>query len=412
MLSFICLIGVRIAVILVLHRPADIESEDKTADVECAWCGFLGVTDPSEIMRLHNYPPRERPRIGLAFNEKPSEEAFAREGIGLPDTPQSKNGFDDSYAEWDDPTTVEAVEAALAEVGEVVRLEAKEDFPFRLYEARPAIVFNIAEGVSGPNRESYVPSFCEFWGIPYTGSDPLTLSTCLHKGRAKDVLMRCGIRTPAFTVISRDDELALDDMPALPALVKPVHEGSSKGITAASLCQTKSDVMAAASQILKRYRQPAIVEQWLPGKEFTCAIVGNGDKAFVLPIVEINFNVLPEGAARFYSYEAKWIWDRPDHPLDIFHCPAPISQSLAAEVEAIALAAYRALACRDWARLDVRCDEHGLPHILEVNPIPGILPDPAMNSCFTTAARAAGLDYKAMILNVLRVSGARYGITF
>ena len=351
---------------------------------------------------------RERLRIGLAFNEKPGREASTRD-TSYPADPSRT--FDDSYAEWDEPTTITRVEAALAEVGEVVRLEAKEDFPFRLHEARPDIVFNIAEGLWGPNREAHVPAFCEFWRIPYIGSDPLSLSTCLHKGRAKEVLMRCGVRTPEFKLISRDEELPLGDEPCLPTLVKPVHEGSSKGITEASLCRTKAEVRAAVALILERYRQPAIVEQWLPGNEFTCAIVGNGDKAFVLPIVEINLDVLPKGAARLYSYEAKWIWYRPDQPLDIFRCPAPIPQGLTLEIEQLVLAAYHALACRDWARVDVRCDQHGVPHVLEVNPIPGIHPDPVMNSCFPTAARAAGMDYKAMILTVLRGGAARYGIT-
>jgi len=356
---------------------------------------------------------RERLRVGLAFNEKPGVGPSAEDTGRLPDTSQAQedHAFDDSYAEWDEPSTIEAVESALSEVGEVIRLEAKEDFPFRLYEARPDIVFNIAEGFGGPNREAHVPAFCEFWGVPYVGSDSMCLSTCLHKGRAKDVLMRSGVRTPEFVVIFRDEEVVLADALGLPVVVKPVHEGSSKGITQASLCRTKSEVTTAVALILERYRQPALVEQWLPGNEFTCAVVGNGGKAFVLPIVQIDFDVLPGGAAKLYSYEAKWIWDRPDRPLNIFRCPAPVSQGLVLQIEQLVLRAYRALACRDWARIDVRCDERGLPHILEVNPIPGILPDPAENSCFPTAARAAGLDYKALILTVLRAGAARYGIT-
>jgi D-alanine-D-alanine ligase-like ATP-grasp enzyme len=161
---------------------------------------------------VHKGRRRDRLRVGLAFNEKPRWEPSPQDTDRSRDILQTQNRtFDDSYAEWDEPSTIAAVEDALSEVGEVVRLEAKEDFPFRLYEARPDMVFNIAEGLRGPNREAHVPAFCEFWGIPYTGSDPMSLSTCLHKGRAKDVLMRSGVRTPEFGVISRDEEVALAD---------------------------------------------------------------------------------------------------------------------------------------------------------------------------------------------------------
>ena len=108
-----------------------------------------------------------------------------------------------------------------------------------------------------------------------------------------------------------------------------------------------------------------------------------------------------------YSYEAKWIWDVPERPLEIFRCPAPLPRGLARQIEQTVLAAYQVLRCRDWARIDVRCDARGVPHILEVNPLPGVLPDPAMNSCFPKAARAAGLDYGDMIRAVLRAGAVR-----
>jgi D-alanine-D-alanine ligase len=130
----------------------------------------------------------------------------------------------------------------------------------------------------------------------------------------------------------------------------------------------------------------------------------------MLPIVEVDFAALPRGAKPLYSYEAKWLWDTPERPLEIFQCPAPVSRQLARQIERTVLAAYHGLRCRDWARIDLRCDTRGLPHIIEVNPLPGILPDPAMNSCFPKAARAAGLDYGTMIRAVLQAGAARYGI--
>jgi D-alanine-D-alanine ligase len=334
----------------------------------------------------------DRLRIGLTFNlRKPGTELA------------------DRYAEWDDESTVAAVAEALGGAGEVVRLEATEDLPFRLHRARPDIVFNLAEGSEGPNREAHVPALCEFWSMPYTGSDPMTLSICLDKARTKEILGFHRVPTPGFGVVSGAADG--DSAPAPPVVVKPLHEGSSKGITQASLCRTRAETDAAVARVLESYGQPAIVERWLPGREFTCAIIGNGRDARALPLVEIDFDALPAGVEKLYSYEAKWIWDTPERPLEIFRCPAPISAELTAAVTRVALTAFRVLRCRDWARVDLRCDEQGTPHVLEVNPLPGVLPDPAMNSCFPKAARAAGLDYEAMIVAVLAAGAARYGLT-
>jgi D-alanine-D-alanine ligase len=350
----------------------------------------------------HNGRPRPLTRIGLAFNRKPDERG---EPAGAPSANGSARSDADLYAEWDDEGTIAALEAALAEAGEVIRLEATEDFPLCLRDAKPDIVFNVAEGLWGPNREAHVPALCEFWGVPYTGSDPLTLAVCLDKGRTKEILAYHGIPTAGFTVVPPGGPL--DGMPPLPVFVKPVHEGSSKGITQASLCRTRAEVGRVVGQVWRRYRQPALIERWLPGREFTCALLGNGAAARVLPVVEVDFAALPPGAAPMYSYEAKWIWDVPERPLEIFRCPAPLPRGLARQIEQTVLAAYRVLRCRDWARIDVRCDARGVPHILEVNPLPGVLPDPAMNSCFPKAARAAGLDYGDMIRAVLRAGAVR-----
>ena len=347
---------------------------------------------------------RARPlaRIGLVFNRKPDE------GSGPVVTPAgngSRSADTDLYAEWDDEVTIAALEGALGEAGEVIRLEATEGFPLQLREAKPDIVFNVAEGLWGPNREAHVPAICEFWGVPYTGSDPLTLAICLDKGRTKEILAYHGIATAEFTAVAPGQ--ALNGIPPLPVVVKPVHEGSSNGITQASLCRTRAEVSRVVGQVWRRYRQPALIERWLPGREFTCALLGNGASARVLPVVEVDFEALPRGAAPMYSYEAKWIWDVPERPLEIFRCPAALTRGLARQIEETVLAAYRVLRCRDWARIDVRCDARGVPHILEVNPLPGVLPDPAMNSCFPKAARAAGLDYGDMVRAVLRAGAAR-----
>jgi D-alanine-D-alanine ligase len=163
-------------------------------------------------------------------------------------------------------------------------------------------------------------------------------------------------------------------------------------------------------ELLERYAQPVIVETFLPGAEFTCGVLGNGASARVLPIVSMNFDSLPAGALPIYGFEAKWIWDRPESPLDIFECPARVSPRLRSAIESVVLDAYRVLGCRDWSRIDVRLDADGMPHIVEVNPLPGILPDAADNSCLPKAARAAGLDYDALIGAALTAAAERQGV--
>ena len=367
--------------------------------------------------------------IGLAYNQKPEPtelpselpEAMPQRGeLSRPDEEPPSKSFGltvaeltarDEFAEWDSPVTIAAVEAALSKLGKVVRIEATEEFPERLRAIRPDIVFNIAEGFHGVNRESHVPAMCEFFGIPYSGSDPFTLTLCLDKARAKETLSFHGIPTPRFAVV---ENLAdLDERTfslELPLFIKPLHEGSSKGITDGNLCRDRDHLLAQTKFLLENYHQPVLVEEYLPGQEFTCGVLGNGDEATVLPLVGMNFEALPKGALPIYSYDAKFVWDRPERPLEIFQCPAKISRELQSAIERVVLDAYRVLGCRDWARIDVRLDGAGNPNVLEVNPLPGILPDAADNSCLPKAARAAGIGYDELIQSCLRFAAARQGV--
>lgn len=368
--------------------------------------------------------------IGLAYNQKPeptelaspvSEGGRQQDGeLPRPDEePPSKiRGLSiaeliarDEFAEWDSPATIAAVESALSRLGKVIRLEANEDFPERLREARPDIVFNIAEGFHGVNREAHVPAICEFFGIPYSGSDPFTLSLCLDKARTKETLTFHGIATPKFAVVEKIEEIQSRTADLkLPLFIKPLHEGSSKGITDSNLCWDRRQLFKQTEFLLENYSQPVLVEEYLPGKEFTCAVLGNGREATMLPIVGMNFETLPNGALPIYSFDAKFVWDRPENPLDIFQCPARITRELQASIERVTLGAFRVLGCRDWARIDVRLDAAGVPNVLEVNPLPGILPDPADNSCLPKAARAAGIGYEELIRSCLRYAAARQGV--
>ena len=167
------------------------------------------------------------PIIGLAYNQKPEPSELVgpvssgdrhEDGeLSRPDEEPPSKKLDpsiadliarDQFAEWDSPVTIAAVESALSPLGEVVRLEANEDFPERLRAAKPDIVFNIAEGLHGVNRESHVPAICEFFAIPYSGSDPFTLSLCLDKAKTKETLAFHGIPTPRFGVVNRIEDLS------------------------------------------------------------------------------------------------------------------------------------------------------------------------------------------------------------
>jgi len=337
---------------------------------------------------------------------------------------------DDEFAEWDSVETIDAVEQALSAFGTVVRLEANESFPERLRASRPDIVFNMAEGLSSVNREAHVPAILEFFGVPYSGSDPFTLSLCLDKARTKETLAFHGVPTAAFRLVRAPEDLetllcelrgkrrpsSVEGLRrrrpplSLPLFAKPVHEGSSKGITERNLCRTVAEAEEVILFLLDEYRQPVLVEEYLPGAEFTCAVLGNGAGAQVLPIIGMNFEALPPGALPVYGFEAKWVWDRPENPLDLFECPARVSPALERAIEGVTLDAYRVLGCRDWSRVDVRLDARGVPNVVEVNPLPGILPDPADNSCFPKAARAAGIEYDELIQTCLALAAERQGV--
>jgi len=354
-------------------------------------------------------------RIGFAYNLKPQLPAPKKAGdsssppldhvpssrVLRPELPQP-----DLYAEWDEPETIDAVANALAALGEVIRLEATPDFPRRVLEAKPDFVFNQAEGLRGANRESHVPAICEFLGIPYHASDPLSLALTLHKGRAKEIMAYYGVPTAPFIVANTRADARSVNLP-FPLFAKPALEGSGKGITEKSLCTNRAKLVQEVSDLLDTYQEPVLIESWLPGQEFTVAILGNGREARCLPLVSMRFDALPLGAKPIYGYEAKWLWDTPDHPLDLFECPADISKELARDVRSAALSAYRILGCRDWCRVDVRCDAAGRPMVVELNPLPGILPNPKDNSCFPKAARAAGMTYDTLIQTVADVAWRR-----
>jgi D-alanine-D-alanine ligase len=314
--------------------------------------------------------------------------------------------MDDTYAEWDTLETINSIKDALELFHDVTMIEANEEAYIKLKDMKPDIVFNYSEGAHGVSREAQIPAMLDMLQIPYTGSEPLTLSLCLDKSRTKEILTYHKIPTPKFLVAKSTDDLKNFEL-RFPLLVKPLAEGSSKGIFNSSYVGDMKSLVDFLITNISSYNQPFIIEEFLPGREFTVAVMGNGNETEVLPIVEINFSELPAELIPIYSYEAKWIFDTRENPLNIFNCPAQIDKKLEDSIKSTVLRTYEVLNCKDWSRIDVRLDQDGIPNIIEVNPLPGVLPDPKNNSCFPKAARAYGLSYEEMLNKVLEFAAKR-----
>jgi D-alanine-D-alanine ligase len=287
-------------------------------------------------------------------------------------------------AEFDSSTTIDAIAAALAELGhEVERVGHVRALAARLVAGwRCDLVFNLAEGVAGFGRESQVPALLEAYGIPYTFSDPLVCALTLHKGMAKHVARGCGVPTPRFELVTTPAEAAAVALP-LPLFAKPVAEGSSKGITDKSLAKSRAALFEVCTELLERYRQPVLVEEYLSGREFTVGILGTGAEARALGTLEV---VLLDGADQgVYSYRNKTQWES------------------IVEYRLLEPGALR-VGCRDAGRVDVRLDGDGKAQMIEVNPLAGLAPG---YSDLPNMAEMAGMTYVQLIGEIVRCATAR-----
>ncbi len=315
-------------------------------------------------------------RVGLAFNMK---------RIG------SQDG-DDREAEYDSPATIEAITRAIESHGHTVApLEATADFPRALLASSVDVVFNIAEGIRGRNREAQVPSLCELLGVPYTGSDSATLSICLDKGLSKRLLKK-DVETPDWQVLVTGREKLKTFR--FPVIVKPNAEGTSKGITAKSIVDDEAGVREVAREIIEKYGQPALVEEYIFGREFTVGLLGER-RPRVLPPMEVVF--LHAAARPIYDYGCKQDWQ--SHVR--YDVPANLTKEELRAIERTCRMTFADLGCRDVARVDLRMNAQGKLFVIEVNPLPGLTPD---YSDLCLIANGAGMDYRNLIGDIL--SGA------
>jgi len=302
-------------------------------------------------------------------------------------------------AEFDRDETVEAVEKALQALGhETERVGNIHDLVEALSAGRRwDLVFNIAEGMHGIGREAQVPALLDAYRIPYTFSDPLVMSLTLHKGMTKRVVRDAGVPTTDFVVADRPADVLGVAFPA-PYFIKPVAEGTGKGATPDSIVRDPAALPAACEKLMAAFRQPVLVEPYLSGREFTVAVVGTGDDARVLGGMEVI--LLGTAEAGVYSYVNK---EECESRVE-YRLMDPEADPVAAGCNRIALAAWRALGCRDAGRLDLRCDGAGAPQFMEVNPLAGIHPE---HSDLPIICNFLGIPYVRLIEMILESALSR-----
>jgi len=322
--------------------------------------------------------------IGLTYDLR---DAYLAMGYGEEET-----------AELDRESTVAAIESTLRSLGhDTDRIGHAKQLAARLVRGdRWDLVFNISEGMHGIGREAQVPALLDLYQVAYTFSDPLVMSLTLHKGMTKRVVRDAGVPTPDFAVVESEADAAAVELP-LPLFVKPVAEGTGKGVTPRSVVRDRADLWPACEDLLARFHQPVLVETMCTGREFTTGIVGTAEEATVVATIEVI--LLPQAEADVYSYVNK------EHCEELVEYRlVDASDPAVAETERVALAAWRALGCRDGGRVDLRCDAAGNPQFLEVNPLAGLHPE---HSDLPILATKVGMSYRELLGRIVESAATR-----
>jgi D-alanine-D-alanine ligase len=314
--------------------------------------------------------------IGITYDLR---DDYLKEGYGLEET-----------AEFDLPDTIEAIEKVILDNGFIAdRIGNIKALSRRLAaDNRWDLVFNITEGMYGFGREAQVPALLDAYNIPYTFSDPLGHAISLHKGMTKHILRDLGIPTPAFALVNHAADIDKVDLP-FPLFAKPVAEGTSKGITALSKITSREELHQTCQYILQTFKQPALVETYLPGREFTVGILGSGKDAKVIGVIEVILK--PAAEQNAYSYENK------EHYENLVQY-ALVDDDEARQAAEIALKAWRYLDLKDAGRVDLRSDAHGSPHFIEVNSLAGLNPK---RSDLPILCNLLGISYHVLISSII-----------
>ncbi len=306
----------------------------------------------------------------------------------------------DANAEFDHPTTIDLIAEAIKSQGfKVKKIGNAASLLEKINNIDVDIVFNISEGVSGRNRESQVPILLEMAGIPFVGADALSLGLTLDKIMAKKIFIAEGIPTPKFLEIKSFDSFTDMDHLKFPLIVKPRFEGSSKGLNENSRVENMEELKNQAQYIINTYKQPALIEEFICGQEFTVAIIGNAPPE-VMPVVQIKIDGRLKLNNKFYTF-ARITSNRLE-----YICPAHIVLELNKKISELALKAYNAVECYDFGRIDFRVDNEGNPYVLEINPLPSL----STEDVFPIVANQAGLSYEQLIGKILNSGLKRYNL--
>lgn len=272
------------------------------------------------------------------------------------------------------------------------RIAADEKIIEHLAHSNIDIAFNLSTGIRGESRQSQIPAILEMLGIPYVGSGVLAHGLALNKAAAKQMFRFYNVSTPYFQVFHNWKE-KLDTALHFPLIVKPACEGSGFGIHKDSVVNSEEGLRKKVRELLQEYQPPVIAEEFIEGREFTVGILGNGDNKTILPVMEIDFEDIPEEFGKFYTFEVKSAFGEKTK----YHCPAQISMETEDAVRENASRAFDALSCRDIGRVDVRVRD-GKPYIIEINSLPGLQPG---YSDLPRMANTAGLSYEELINSIL-----------
>lgn len=309
-----------------------------------------------------------------------------------------KNDPPDANAEFDHPSTINIIASAIKSQGFKVKKIGNVDLLMEnLDKLDVDIVFNISEGLTGRNRESQVPILLEMKGVPFVGADALSLGVSLDKIMAKKIFMAEGIPTPKFFEVKPGDSLINMDHLKFPLIVKPRFEGSSKGLSEASRVSSLDELKKQVEYVITIYKQPALVEEFIRGEEFTVALIGN-DPVEVMPIVQIKIEGKLNLDDKFYTFG-----HIKSDALE-YVCPASINEKLKNRIEELALKTYNAIECRDFGRVDFRVDEKGNVFVLEINPLPSL----SSADVFMVIAKKVGISYDEIIGKILKTAIKRY----
>jgi len=326
----------------------------------------------------------------------------------------------DAGAEFDRWHTVEAIASALEGEGhQAYFLQADQSLPVALTNLRPDICFNIAEGLQGDGREAQVPALCEMLGIPYTGSQVVANAVSLNKTMTKRIWGQQGLPTAPYYEFASLEEIAHTDL-HFPLFAKPAREGTGMGINNASIINDHVELVDRVAWISETYRQPVLVEEYLPGREFTVGFIGNRgipsfrrrpwlydtDGYHWFPVLEID--TLVSVSPSIYGHDAKSL-DIGTTGAPNYLCPADIPESLRAQLIDLTRKAAEALEVRDVARVDFRLGADGEPYLLEINTLPGLNP---LLSDLCIMAAAEGITHQTLISEILYLSAERNRMPF